>query len=248
MRRVPEPVRTEIDGHVARVILNRPQAMNAITVELAVALDAALRDACSRARVVLLSAAGANFCAGGDYRELSALRARDSTRELFDAFGSACDTIAELAIPVVAVVRGCAMAGGFELMQACDFALVAVDARLCDNHANYAMLPAGGGSQRLPRLIGGQRALAHMLLGEEMTGSQAAEMGLAFAAVPEDELDAAAARVAERLASRDATALAGIKRLVREGLELPLAEGIRLEREAAVAHLRRESALEAFGR
>jgi enoyl-CoA hydratase/carnithine racemase len=248
MRRVPDLVRSDADGRVARVWLNSPAAMNAITVELARALEAAVLLAPDHADVVLLSGAGGNFCAGGDYRQLEALRDRDCTRELFDAFARACAAIAEVPVPVIAVVRGCAMAGGFELMQACDFALVADDARICDNHVNHAMLPGGGGSQRLPRLIGRQRALAHMLTGEEIDGSQAAALGLALASVPADALEAAASEIASRITSRDRESLAQIKRLVREGLELPLAQGLQLERDAVVEHLRRDGALDAFAR
>jgi enoyl-CoA hydratase/carnithine racemase len=248
MRSVPELIRTGVEGRVARLELNRPEAMNAITVGLARELEASVRAAPAYADVILLSGAGGNFSAGGDYRQLERLRAADATRELFDSFGRACTAIGEVPVPVVAVVRGCAMAGGFELMLACDFAIVAADARLCDNHVNFAMVPGGGGSQRLARLVGRQRALAHMLTGEEISGERAAAMGLAWRAVPDEELDGAAAEIAEQIASKDRAALAEIKRLVRVGLELPLAEGLQRERDAVVAHLRRDGALDAFTR
>ena len=184
-------VTTDVRDRIAYVTLNRAEAMNAITVALGEALEAALRAAPDEADVIVIRGAGGNFSVGGDYKELERLRAEgpEAMRELFDAFGRACELIAKLPVPVIAAVEGFAMAGGFELMQACDMAIVAHDAKLADNHANFAMVPGGGSTQRLPRLLGRQRALAHLLTGERLSGTQAAELGMAVQAVPAAELD-----------------------------------------------------------
>ena len=141
---------------MAHIVLNRPQARNAITVALATGLADALRAAAGRARVIVIRGAGGHFCAGGDFGEVSRLRAGgpDALRPLFETFGAACELIGELPVPVVAAVEGYAMAGGFELVQACDIAIARDDAVLADNHLNFGMIPGGGGSQRLPRLAG----------------------------------------------------------------------------------------------
>lgn len=228
-------VEVAIDGAVGRITLNRPEALNAITVELATQLEAALREV--DARVVVLRGAGGNFCAGGDFRELDERRANGTMAELFEAFGRACAAIAELEAPVIAVVEGVAMAGGFELMQACDMAIVADDARIADNHLNFGMVPGGGSTQRLPRLVGRQRALGHILTGERLTGTQAAAWGLAYRAAPAQQLDAAAGELVDRLAGRDPAALAVAKRMVYDGLERPFADGLAMERERVVAHI-----------
>src|SRR5437764_12720207 len=113
-------VATECVDRVAWVTLNRPEAYNAITVELAHLLEQALRDAAERADVVVIRGAGGNFSVGGDFKELERLRAigTEAMRELFESFGRACATIAQLSVPVVAAVEGYAVAGGFELMLA----------------------------------------------------------------------------------------------------------------------------------
>lgn len=244
----PPVVTTTVRDRVAHVTLDRADAMNAVTVALATELEAALRAAPDSADVIVIRGAGGNFSAGGDFKELQRLQAEgpDAMRGLFEAFGRATGCIAELPVPVIAAVEGIAMAGGFELMQACDIVLVTDDAKLADNHANFAMVPGGGGSQRLPRLIGRQRALAHILTGERLRGADAVTLGLAYRAVPATELDAAVATLVARLLEQDRTALARTKELVYDGLALPLADGLALERRVVVEHLTSQDAMAAF--
>jgi enoyl-CoA hydratase/carnithine racemase len=236
-------VLAEADGRVGRITLNRPEAMNAITLELAAALEQALTDLGPRIDVIVIRGAAGNFSVGGDFKALEALRAEgpQALAALFSVFGRACTLVGELDVPVVAVVEGYAMAGGFELMQACDIALVAEDAKLADNHSNFGQVPGGGGSQRLPRLVGRQRAGAHILSGDRLSGRQAAEWGLAYRALPAEQLDDAVEALTEKLSRKSRAAQATTKRLIRDGLELPLAEGLALEHEAVVAHLSSEA-------
>lgn len=237
-------VLTALEGRVGWITLNRPDALNAITVELARELDAALVALGAEADVVVIRGAGRHFCVGGDFKALEALRAEGphAMAELFEAFGRATARVGELDVPVVCAVHGYAMAGGFELAQACDIVLVAEDAQLADNHSNFGQVPGGGGSQRLPRLAGRQRATAHILTGDRLSGAEAVAWGLAYRAVPADELEDAARMLAARLAEKDRAALARTKRLIRDGLELPLADGLALERRTVVDHLTGESA------
>jgi enoyl-CoA hydratase/carnithine racemase len=241
---VDEPVHVEADGPVGRITLNRPRARNAVTVELGRALRDALVDLAGRTRVLVIRGAGGHFSAGGDFAEVSRLRAEgpDALRPLFENFGAACAVIGELGVPVVAAVEGYALAGGFELMQSCDVVIVREDAVIADNHLNFGQVPGGGSSQRLPRLVGQGRALAHILTGDRLSGLDALAWGLAHRAAPADGFDAAVEAVVENLAGKDPAALARAKRLVRDGLELPLAEGLAAEREAVVAHLGGDSA------
>jgi enoyl-CoA hydratase/carnithine racemase len=227
----------EADG-IGRITLNRPDAMNAITTELAAALRDALADLGERARVIVIDGAGGNFCAGGDFKALAAIR-EDAValRELFETFHAACASIAALPVPVIAAVEGVAMAGGFELMLASDVAIVREDARIGDNHSNIAMVPGGGSTQRLPRLVGRQRALGLILSGDHISGAQAAEWGLAYTAATAQEFAPAVTALAERLAGKDPAALARTKAVVQAGLERPLSEGIELELETVMTHL-----------
>jgi len=239
---------SEADG-VGRITLNRPEAMNAITTELAAALRDALGDLATRARVIVIDGAGGNFCVGGDFKALQAIR-EDAValRELFATFHAACALIGELPVPVIAAVEGNAMAGGFELMLASDFALVREDARIGDNHSNFAMVPGGGSTQRLPRLVGRQRALGLILSGDRISGREAAEWGLAYRAFSAEEFRPAVDAMAEGLAKKDPVAIARTKATVRAGLELPLSGGIDVELEAVMEHLQSEDAMAAFER
>jgi enoyl-CoA hydratase/carnithine racemase len=234
-------VLNEVDGHVGRITLHRPEAMNAVTVQLGRELATALRELGSRPdiHVLVVRGAGGNFSAGGDFHEVERLRAEgvEGLRPLFAHFGDACAAAAEVPVPVLAVVEGVAMAGGFEFLQAADVVLVREDARLCDNHVNFGQVPGGGGSQRLPRLVGRQRALGHLLGGERISGRQAVEWGLAHASYPARTFEAEVADFVARLAGRRRDALVTIKRLVRDGLETDLDRGLGLEREAVLAHI-----------
>ncbi len=238
-------VLTSVAEGIGRITLNRPEAMNAITVELGAQLEAALRDLGSRAdvHVVLVRGAGGNFSAGGDFEEVQRLRAggADALRPLFENFGAACRAIGEIRPPVVVAVEGFAMAGGFEFVQAADVALVRSDARLCDNHINFGQIPGGGGSQRLAPIVGRQRALGHLLSGDRISGSQAADWGLVYAAYAPAEFDAEVEAFVATLAARRPEAAAGIKRLVRYGEARGVEAGLAAELDAVLAHISGEA-------
>ncbi|MGH3970703.1 MAG: enoyl-CoA hydratase/isomerase family protein, partial [Mycobacterium sp.] len=124
-------------------------------------------------------------------------------------------------VPVVAAVDGVAMAGGFELMQAADIVLVSDEARIADNHINFGMIPAGGSTQRLPRLVGRQIALGLLLSGQRLSGLDAVRYGLAYRSFPQAEFDDEVERFVATLADRQRSAVTAIKRLVyaRHGLD-----------------------------
>jgi enoyl-CoA hydratase/carnithine racemase len=237
-------VTTRIEGRVGHVTLDRPEVMNAITVAMGRELEQALLETASVADVIVVRGAGGNFCVGGDFHELQRLRGDgvDAMSELFDNFRRACAVIATLPVPVIAVVEGYAMAGGFELMQACDFAVVHPDARIADNHSNFDQVPGGGSTQRLARLVGRQRALAHILTGDRLSAEEAVAWGLAYRCLPADGFDNAVAALADRLATKSRVALGTTKRLVYAGTELSLDDGLELEAAAVLDHLTRDSA------
>jgi len=234
----------EIEDRIGWVTLNRPAAMNAITLELAHALDNALVSLVTGADVIVIRGAGGNFCTGGDFDEVERLRAigPEALAELFEAFGRACDRISRLPVPVVAAVRGYALAGGFELMQASDIVVVCDDARIGDHHARHGMVPGGGSTQRLPRLVGPQRALALLLTGDRLSPTEAVHWGLAYKVLPQATFDDDVRRLASELAHGSRTATQRIKALVRCGLERPLADGLALERQVVVEHLTSDAA------
>lgn len=237
------PVLTETDGPIGRITLNRPDAMNAITVGLATALEAAVRDLAASCRVLVIRGAGGNFCVGGDFQEVERLRGEGpaALAELFAAFGRACAAVGEVDVPVVAAVEGFAMAGGFELAQASDIVVARADAKLADNHARFGMVPGGGGSQYLPRLVGRQRATAHILTGDRLSGADALAWGLAYKAPAAEDFDRVVEDLLAQLAKGSPPARARMKRLIRQGLEMSLADGLEMERRVVVEHIAGEA-------
>jgi len=156
MNREWQTLKVWVDGKVGHVLLNRPQVLNALNYTVVLELEQAVRELETRARVILIEGAGDHFCAGADLRYVAET---DKLRELIEQINRAFFAIERAPIPVVAAVHGYALAGGFELMQACDVVIVADNATIGDQHSNFGLIPGGGGSQRLPRLIGRQRAL-----------------------------------------------------------------------------------------
>ena len=239
------------DGRIGRITLNRPESLNAITRELALELTRSLRWLEPQVNVIVLRGAGEAFCAGGDVVEVGRHRAagRAELASLFEAVREAITTIRQVAVPVVAVVHGDAVAGGFEIIEAVDIAVVATTARLADRHARFGQVPGGGGSQMLPRLVGTARALGLVLTGDFISGEEAERIGLAYRAVEPEQLDARAEQLLEMLAGRSRDAQAAIKRLVRLADETNLEHGLDAEHDAVVGHLMGpagEAALRAF--
>jgi enoyl-CoA hydratase/carnithine racemase len=234
-------VQYSITDGIGHITLNRPDRMNAVSTELARALERALRElsASPAVNVIVIRGAGGNFCAGGDVAEVERLRSAgpEQLRTLFDAFRRACDAIAMVAVPVVAAVEGVAMAGGFELMQAADIVLVSDDAKIADNHINFGMIPGGGSTQRLPRLVGHQLALALLLSGERLSGVEAVRLGLAYRSFAPDGFDQGVSHFVSTLAGRDRAAVITIKKLVGAARQRALSQGLDDEIDAIVAHV-----------
>jgi enoyl-CoA hydratase/carnithine racemase len=236
-------VQSTIADGVGRITLNRPERMNAITTELATGLEHALNTLSGEpaVNVVVIRGAGKNFCAGGDVAEVEGLRSAgpQALRTLFDAFRRACDVIATTEVPVVAAVEGVAMAGGFELMQAADIVLVSDDAKIADNHINFGLIPGGGSTQRLPRLVGHQIALGLLLSGDRLSGRDAVRLGLAYRSFASQDFDEGVDQFVSNLAGRDRSALVAIKKLVDGARPGPPAQGLDDEISAVVAHITR---------
>jgi enoyl-CoA hydratase/carnithine racemase len=228
-------------GNVGRITLHRPDRMNAIDVALATNLAHALgelgRD--PAVNVIVITGAGGNFCAGGDFDEVQRLRAEGpaALRTLFAAFRAACDAIAAVEVPVIVAVEGVAAAGGFELMQAADIVLVSDDARIADNHVNFGMVPGGGSTARLPRIVGRQQALGLLLSGDRISGVDAVRLGLAYRSYPQHQFEDGVDQFAQMLASRSREAVTTNKRLVNSSQQGTLSDALDAEMDAVVRHI-----------
>lgn len=232
----PEPlVRYEKLGGVARLTLNRPQALNAVNLamrdELWVLLQAVRDD--PDVRAVLFRGAGERaFCAGADVKEFgtapSFVEARRARRER-DLWG----LLLALPKPLVAAVHGWALGAGCELSLLCDLRIAAEDARFGLPEVNLGYIPSAGGTQTLPRVIPRGVALQMILSGEPVAAATALQLGLVHRVVPRERLEAEALAAAERLAALPPAYVAAVKRAVNDGLDLPLPLALRREAEIA---------------
>ena len=217
--------------HVATVTLDRPDVHNAMNntmrEELLDAFTRLVKD--DDVRVILVTGAGERaFSAGADIREfvepLVPTTFRESRRRI--DFRQVMDRCPQ---PIIAAIRGYAFGGGLELALACDMRVAADDAQLGLTEINLAIIPGGGGTQRLPRLVGRGKALEMILTGARIPAAEALRIGLVERVVPAADLLAEAAKLARTIADKAPVALRYAKESVVKGLELPLADGIRLE-------------------
>src|SRR4051812_10782623 len=182
----------EKDGEIARVWLNRPHKLNAVTTELLHRLDEIIVevDADPELRVLVLRGRGNTFCSGFDLDELLEKYVGSTTAmEVAVLSAKVCDRLYSMNTPSVAVLEGHVTAGGFELMISCDFAIAATDAKIGDFHIRRALFGGAGPIYRLPRMIGIRKTKELMLTGKLLSGIEAADFGLINKSAPADKLD-----------------------------------------------------------
>jgi len=215
-----------------RITLNRPERLNALTVEMAAALAAALDDAVAdkTCRAILLTGAGRGFCAGQDLTEIIGASPADLDR-LLAHYHPLILKIRTLPIPVVCAVNGVAAGAGANLALACDIVLTARSASFVQAFARIGLVPDCGGTWFLPRLVGTARARALALLAEPLSAETAAEWGLVWRMVEDDRLLPEAEALAARLASQASAALALTKRALDAAGDNTLAQQLDLEGE-----------------
>lgn len=238
---------------VASITLNRPGQMNALDWSTVRALGAAFREleADKATRVLVITGKGKAFSAGGDLESYRSLYRRpDDFRRFLEDFFHVLGSLEKSRVVVIAAVNGYCLAGGLELMLACDLAVASAEARIGDAHLNFGQLPGAGGSQRLPRAIGAQRARDLMYTGRWVSGSEAERIGLVARVVPANELMPAVRALAGEILQKSPAGVAGAKRLLREGSQMTLENALRFEidlvHEWATRHPDAMEGLEAF--
>jgi enoyl-CoA hydratase/carnithine racemase len=180
-------------------------------------------------KVLILTAAGTFFIVGADVKEIAAIKTRAEGTEASSLGQMVINQLEQLPIPVIAAINGHCLGGGNELVMACTFRIAIERARFGQPEINLGIVPGFGGTQRLPRLVGVAKALELMLTGDMIGAKEAQAIGLIHRVVPEEELMKQALGLAKKIASKSKPAIARILRLVREGLRLPLEEGLKLE-------------------
>jgi 2-(1,2-epoxy-1,2-dihydrophenyl)acetyl-CoA isomerase len=219
------------DG-IARITLNRPDRLNSFTR----AMHAELRDALANlgdARVVVLTGAGRGFCAGQDLndRAVAPGEAVDLGETVEESWNPLIRTLASLPQPVIARVNGVAAGAGANIALACDLVIAGKSAKFIQSFSALGLIPDSGGSWHLPRLVGQARALGLALTGEPLPAEQAAEWGLIWKAVDDEQLDAEVDAVSTKLAALPPLGLAAIKQIIRTSWGRTLDEELDLQRD-----------------
>ena len=230
-----ETLLVERRSQVAYVTLNRPDALNALNTTLRQDLQLFFTDVeyDPDVRVVVITGAGRAFCAGADIKEWkepgSVVEDREERRRL-NFWGA----MSRCACPIIAAINGFALGGGCELAMCCDIRIASDRAQLGLTEVTLGIIPGGGGTQRLPRLIGRGKALELILTGRRVEAQEALRLGLVEQVVPHEQLMAAVEDLAQTIISRAPLAVKYAKEAIVRGLELPLEEGLKVEAELSI--------------
>jgi enoyl-CoA hydratase/carnithine racemase len=235
-----EAIRFRLDDNgVAWLTLARPEAGNSRNQRMRDELGRVYA-AVSRSTVVkvlVLTGEGERFfCVGMDLKEASSGETSEQRRARLLATRD-IDLLAALPVPTIAAVNGYALGGGLEMALACDLRVAVEDAEVGLPELTHGLVPGGGGTQRLPRLIGVSATLELLYLADRISGLRAAEVGLVNLAVPRSELISRTAELAARIAAQPVAAVRAAKELVRLSAEVPLSAGLGREIETLLALL-----------
>ncbi|MGH7703372.1 MAG: enoyl-CoA hydratase/isomerase family protein [Gemmatimonadales bacterium] len=212
---------SQIEGPALQLTLNRPERRNALTPELTEALARAIAAAPQQSgiRAIVLRGAGGHFCVGLDLRWLVTLGptpSREVVREGLSRFQSAVRAIARSPLPVIAVLEGSVAGFGLELAAACDLRLAAPGTSITSAFARMGLVPDGGSTFTLPRLVGSGRALRFLTAGETLDAATAQRIGLVDEVSEDARLETRVAELVEGIASGAEPSVRAIKRLCRE--------------------------------
>lgn len=219
-------------GTTAWLTLNRPQAMNSISLSMIEHMEKLLPQiaADDSVRVVVVTGAGSAFCAGADLKEV--LASKDLPPGEPDMLDRVCDEVMnplrDFPKPVIAALNGITMAGGLELAMCCDIVLASEDARIGDAHANFGVYPGAGGAAVLPRLIPHNVAKYLLFTGKTLSAQEMKDYGLVNEVVPASKLEQAATELAELIATKSPIALRRMKEVANASLDK--------SRDAALEH------------
>ena len=201
----------------ATLTLNRPKVMNAMSKDLIIGLWDAVSNLATdeTVSVVILRGAGDHFCSGADFNLFSENIPSDEWMVAMKGVGKIVRTLREMPQPVITMLKGVAVGGGANLALASDFVVAADNARFCEIFVNIGLILDYGGHYFLPRLVGLAKARELAMLGDEIDGRTAAEIGLVYKSVAEDQLENEVEKLAATLTQKSPLAL----RLIKEGLE-----------------------------
>jgi len=223
------------EGRAGKIIIDRTDKMNALTVEMRQAYGRAVGELSDdpEVRVVVVQGAGDKaFSAGGDVAQFLKLAPHDLV-----AWGKEMETTEACLKPVIAAIDGYALGAGFELALACDIRIATERSEFALPEVRLGMMPGSGGSQRLLRLLGPSRAKYWLFTGRRMAAAEAERLGIVSRVVPAGGLDAAVEEMVQDLLKLSPLSLGVLKRTLQDGADVPLGTALELERKA-YAYLR----------
>lgn len=235
-----ETVNYELNETVAIVTMNRPEALNALSLQLTRDLDAAFRRAVEdKARAIVLTGAGRAFCSGGDLREMQSMWQREGRIEAFmeeplKALHDLVLLIRETPVPFVAAVQGVCAGAGTNFALACDIVFAAENASFNEAFVRIGLSPDCGGSFFLPRVVGEKLAAEIFMTGETISAEKALAIGMINRVVTADNLMSEAMAMAERLALAPTGAIGRIKRMLNASFSNDLSQQLSLEHESQI--------------
>ncbi|HWO97682.1 MAG TPA: enoyl-CoA hydratase-related protein [Bacillus sp. (in: firmicutes)] len=241
-------IQYEVDGHIAKVTLNRPNVLNAFNYEMLLQLEEVVEEIRinEAVRVVVITGAGEKaFSVGADLKERKSLTAEEVKRNIYK-IGEIFTKIEQLPQPVIAVLNGYAFGGGMELALACDFRIAADNTFIGLTETSLAIIPGAGGTQRLPRLIGEAKALELILTARKFSTVEGYTYGMFTEVVPPDQLEESAQRLAGAMLQNGPVALRQAKFSIKEGMKVDLQTGLHLERKAYELTIPTEDRMEAL--
>ena len=234
---------TGVDGAYKNIAVSRSRRVVTLTLDRAAKMNPldwdtvrelarafAACEADPETEVVVITGSGKAFSAGGDLdKYIDIYRVPDEFRAFLRDFFDLLDRIERSELIVIAAVNGVCVAGGLELILACDVVITAEEAKIADGHLNFGQLPGAGGSQRLPRAVGIMRAKELILSGRFIDGREAQAIGLASLSAPLADLERTIREFTEGLLAKSFAGRRGAKRLVNEGLRGDVHTGLQFE-------------------
>jgi 2-(1,2-epoxy-1,2-dihydrophenyl)acetyl-CoA isomerase len=232
-----ETVLYEKDGDVAVITMNRPEALNALSLQLTRDLDTAIRHASDdEARSIVITGSGRAFCSGGDLREMRSMWKTEGRLEAFlegplEALHGVIRLIRETPIPFIAAVNGICAGAGTNVAIACDLVVASETASFNEAFIKIGLTPDCGGSFFLPRAVGEKLAAELFMTGESVSAERAAQFGMINRVVPTDDLMVDALLLAKKLAQAPTAAIGRIKRMLNASYSNTLGQQLELEHQ-----------------
>jgi enoyl-CoA hydratase/carnithine racemase len=240
-------------AHVAEVIMDRPEALNALSTDQVRLLENAARRIADDGQisvVIISSAVPKAFCVGADLKERRGV-SNDDLRQQRRVFQEGFEALRALPMPMIAAVEGFALGGGFELALCCDLIIASVTATFGLPEVGLGLIPGEGGTQLLPRRIGLNKTADLLLTGRTVGADEALRMGFVDRVVPDGLARTSARELSQEIASKSPISLRAAKRALKEGIDVDVATGLEIENRAweeAAFSADRLEGIEAFNR